>query len=157
VKRIVEDMEQAVCIFYAGNYDLIPGLARRRRKEQIENAYKTAASATAIEQLEVFINRFRYTATKAKQVQSRIKELEKNGADPDYQKEEKTVHFSFPQPESPAERIVGRVCQRPPRVTAIAGTNEHKVFGNVNFMIRARRTHPARGGSAGQRGREVGP
>ena len=57
-----------------------------------------------IEQLEVFINRFRYQATKAKQVQSRIKELEKIERI-EIPPEEKTIHFSFPQPK-PSGRIV---------------------------------------------------
>ena len=57
-----------------------------------------------IEQLEAFINRFRAQATKAKQVQSRIKELEKIErieVPPD----EQTIHFKFPQPK-PSGRIV---------------------------------------------------
>ena len=57
-----------------------------------------------IEQLEAFINRFRYQATKAKQVQSRIKELEKIERI-EVPPEEKTIHFKFPQPK-PSGRIV---------------------------------------------------
>ena len=52
----------------------------------------------------MFINRFRYQATKAKQVQSRIKELEKIERI-ELPEEEKTIHFSFPQPK-PSGRIV---------------------------------------------------
>ena len=52
----------------------------------------------------MFINRFRYQATKAKQVQSRIKELEKIERI-EIPPEEKTIHFSFPQPK-PSGRIV---------------------------------------------------
>src|SRR5215475_6474766 len=60
--------------FYTGNYDKF--LAQKtQRNEQMQAAYKNQRDR--IEQLEVFINRFRYQATKAKQVQSRIKELEK--------------------------------------------------------------------------------
>src|SRR6266481_7512149 len=73
VKRIVEIWNKQMH-FYAGNYhQYLAG--KTARKEQLESAYKTQHDR--IEQLEVFINRFRYTATKAKQVQSRVKELEK--------------------------------------------------------------------------------
>ena len=72
------------------------------RNEQLQAAYKNQRDR--IEQLEVFINRFRYQATKAKQVQSRIKELEKIERI-EVPPEEKTIHFSFPQPK-PSGRIV---------------------------------------------------
>jgi len=57
-----------------------------------------------IEQLEGFISRFRYQASKAKQVQSRIKELEKIER-VDIPPDEATIHFSFPQPK-PSGRVV---------------------------------------------------
>jgi ATP-binding cassette, subfamily F, member 3 len=123
VKRIVEIWNKQMH-FYAGNYDqYLSGKAAR--KEQLESAYKTQRDR--IEQLEVFINRFRYTATKAKQVQSRIKELEKMERI-EIPEEEKTVHFSFPQPK-PSGRIVAEV-------TNVAKSyGDHRVFENVNFMI----------------------
>ena len=123
VKRIVEIWNKRMH-FYAGNYDqYLSGKAAR--KEQLESAYKTQHDR--IEQLEVFINRFRYTATKAKQVQSRIKELEKMERI-EIPEEEKTVHFSFPQPK-PSGRIVAEF-------TGVAKRyGEHKVFDKVNFMI----------------------
>jgi ATP-binding cassette subfamily F protein 3 len=123
VKRIVEIWNKQIHS-YAGNYDQYLA-AKSARKEQLEAAYKTQRER--IEQLEVFINRFRYTATKAKQVQSRIKELEKveRIQIPD---EEKTVHFSFPQPK-PSGRIVAEF-------TDVAKSyGDHRVFANVNFMI----------------------
>jgi len=57
-----------------------------------------------IEHLEAFINRFRAQATKAKQVQSRIKELEKIERI-ETPEEESTIHFKFPQPP-PSGRMV---------------------------------------------------
>ena len=86
---------------YAGNYEKYLG-AKPQRLEQLEAAYRNQRER--IEQLEVFINRFRYQATKAKQVQSRIKELEKIERI-ELPEEEKTIHFSFPQPK-PGGRIV---------------------------------------------------
>ncbi|HKM86212.1 MAG TPA: ABC-F family ATP-binding cassette domain-containing protein [Terriglobales bacterium] len=123
VKRIVEIWNKQMH-FYAGNYDQYLA-AKTARKEQLESAYKTQHDR--IEQLEVFINRFRYTATKAKQVQSRIKELEKMERI-EIPEEEKTVHFSFPQPKS-SGRIVAEF-------TNVAKSyREHKVFEKVDFMI----------------------
>jgi len=123
VKRIVEIWNKQVHT-YVGNYDQYLA-AKTMRKEQLEAAYKTQRER--IEQLEVFINRFRYTATKAKQVQSRIKELEKveRIEIPD---EEKTVHFSFPQPK-PSGRIVAEFAG------VAKSYGDHQVFANVNFMI----------------------
>jgi ATP-binding cassette subfamily F protein 3 len=123
VKRIVEIWNKQMH-FYAGNYDQYLA-GKTARKEQLESAYKTQHDR--IEQLEVFINRFRYTATKAKQVQSRIKELEKMERI-QIPEEEKSVHFSFPQPK-PSGRIVAEF-------TNVAKSyGDHKVFDKVNFMI----------------------
>jgi ATP-binding cassette subfamily F protein 3 len=128
VQRIVEIWNKKLH-FYAGNYDQFIA-AKDARKEQLESAYKTQRER--IEQLEVFINRFRYTATKAKQVQSRIKELEKIERI-EIPEEEKTVHFSFPQPK-PSGRIVAEF-SNVAKSYGERGANEHKVFANVNFMI----------------------
>jgi ATP-binding cassette, subfamily F, member 3 len=123
VKRIVEIWNKKLH-FYAGNYDQFL-TAKTARKEQLESAYKTQRDR--IEQLEVFINRFRYTATKAKQVQSRIKELEKIERI-EIPEEEKTVHFSFPQPK-PSGRIVAEFSN------VAKSYGDHAVFAGVNFMI----------------------
>jgi ATP-binding cassette, subfamily F, member 3 len=128
VKRIVEIWNKQMH-FYAGNYDQYLA-AKTARKEQLESAYKTQHDR--IEQLEVFINRFRYTATKAKQVQSRIKELEKMERI-EIPEEEKTVHFSFPQPK-PSGRIVAEF-MNVAKTYGEHGAGEHKVFEKVSFMI----------------------
>jgi ATP-binding cassette subfamily F protein 3 len=128
VERIVEIWNKQIH-FYAGNYDQYLA-AKTARKEQLEAAYKTQHDR--IEQLEVFINRFRYTATKAKQVQSRIKELEKIERI-EIPEEEKTVHFSFPQPK-PSGRIVAEFANVA-KSYGERGISEHKVFDKVNFMI----------------------
>jgi ATP-binding cassette subfamily F protein 3 len=128
VKRIVEIWNKQIH-FYAGNYDQYLA-GKTARKEQLESAYKTQHDR--IEQLEVFINRFRYTATKAKQVQSRIKELEKMERI-QIPEEEKTVHFSFPQPK-PSGRIVAEFTNVA-KSYGERGINEHKVFEKVDFMI----------------------
>ena len=63
----------------------------------------TPTSRTGSQQLEAFINRFRAQATKAKQVQSRIKELEKIERI-EIPPEEKTIHFSFPAAQAERPR-----------------------------------------------------
>jgi ATP-binding cassette subfamily F protein 3 len=118
--------------FYTGNYDKF--LAQKtQRNEQLQAAYRNQRDR--IEQLEVFINRFRYQATKAKQVQSRIKELEKIERI-EVPPEEKTIHFSFPQPK-PSGRIVAEFIGVAKSYPAKAGSNgsEKEVFRDVGFMI----------------------
>ena len=87
--------------FYTGGYSKYEQ-QKTERRAQLEAAYRNQRER--IEQLEAFINRFRYQATKAKQVQSRIKELEKIERI-EIPPEEKTIHFRFPQPK-PSGRIV---------------------------------------------------
>src|ERR1700756_3376669 len=123
VKKTVEIWNQQI-FFYTGNYDKY--LAEKtQRREQLEAAYRNQRER--IEQLEVFINRFRYQATKAKQVQSRIKELEKMERI-EIPPEEKAIHFSFPQPKAS-----GRIVAEFKDVAKSYGTKE--VFRDVNFMI----------------------
>jgi ATP-binding cassette subfamily F protein 3 len=115
--------------FYTGNYDKF--LAQKtQRNEQLQAAYRNQRDR--IEQLEVFINRFRYQATKAKQVQSRIKELEKIERI-EIPPEEKTIHFSFPQPK-PSGRIVAEFAGVAKSYAATNG-GEKEVFRDVGFMI----------------------
>ena len=116
--------------FYTGNYDKF--LAQKtQRNEQLQAAYRNQRDR--IEQLEVFINRFRYQATKAKQVQSRIKELEKIERI-EVPPEEKTIHFSFPQPK-PSGRIVAEFEGVAKSYSGKNGSADKEVFRNVDFMI----------------------
>jgi ATP-binding cassette, subfamily F, member 3 len=110
--------------FYAGNYEKYKKL-KAERLVLLEAAYKNQRER--IEQLEAFINRFRAQATKAKQVQSRIKELEKIERI-ELPPEEKTIHFSFPQPK-PSGRVVAEF----KNVSKSFG--EKRVFSGVNFTI----------------------
>jgi ATP-binding cassette subfamily F protein 3 len=110
--------------FYTGGYERYLK-QKTERRQQLESAYRNQRER--IEQLEAFINRFRYQATKAKQVQSRIKELDKIErieVPPD----EKSIHFSFPQPK-PSGRVVAEF------------SGVHKAYGTrailraVDFII----------------------
>ena len=68
---------------------------REQREEQLTAAWRQQRERR--QQLEVFINRFRYTATKAAQVQSRIKEIERL-PELELPEQEAHMHFKFPQP-----------------------------------------------------------
>ncbi len=123
VKKIVEIWNRRVH-FYPGNYDKY--LAQKtERQDQLRAAYKNQRDR--IEQLEAFISRFRYQATKAKQVQSRIKELERMERI-EIPPEEKTIHFRFPQPK-PSGRLVAEL-------TGVQKSYGDKlVLREVNFTI----------------------
>src|ERR1700761_1495527 len=101
VSRTVEIWNKRLNI-YAGNYTKYLK-QKEDRKAQLVAAYKNQKDR--IEDLEAFINRFRAQATKAKQVQSRIKELEKIERI-EIPEEEPVIHFSFPQPPPSGRTVV---------------------------------------------------
>jgi ATP-binding cassette subfamily F protein 3 len=90
-----------VAELYGGKLTLYPGsfsaYERRREAElaQIEAAYERQQEEIA--RMEVFIRRFRYKASKARQVQSRLGQLERVARvqPPPVQKR---IHFHFPDP-----------------------------------------------------------
>jgi len=123
INRLVEIWNKKIWV-YSGNYEKYL-VQKQLRQEQLEAAYRNQRER--IEQLEVFINRFRYQATKAKQVQSRIKELEKMERI-ELPEEEKTIHFSFPQPK-PSGRLVAEFSD------VAKAYGEKEVFRDVRFTI----------------------
>src|SRR6202142_795652 len=110
--------------FYSGNYDSYL-VQKTERRDQLTAAYRNQRER--IEQLEAFINRFRAQATKAKQVQSRIKELDKIERI-EIPPDEQTIRFTFPQPK-PSGRIVAEF----KNVSKSYGSKF--VFGDANFVI----------------------
>jgi ATP-binding cassette subfamily F protein 3 len=123
VKKTAEIWNKQV-FFYSGNYEKY--LAQKaERRAQLEAAYSNQKEK--IDQLQAFINRFRYQATKAKQVQSRIKELERMEKI-EIPPEEKAIHFSFPQP-----RPSGRMVAEAKDVAKSYGPKH--VFSGANFVI----------------------
>jgi ATP-binding cassette subfamily F protein 3 len=104
VNKIVEIWNKGLH-FYSGNYEKYLQQKDERRL-QLEAAYRNQREH--IEHLEAFINRFRAQATKAKQVQSRIKELEKIERI-EIPEEEKAIHFTFPQPPPSGRTVVEAV------------------------------------------------
>ncbi|MGD0939612.1 MAG: ABC-F family ATP-binding cassette domain-containing protein [Terracidiphilus sp.] len=100
IDRTVEIWNKRLSI-YQGNYTKYLS-QKDERRTQLQSAYRN--QRLQIEHLESFINRFRAQATKAKQVQSRIKELEKIERI-EVPEEESVIHFRFPQPP-PSGRMV---------------------------------------------------
>ena len=100
IDRTVEIWNKRLNV-YQGNYTKYLS-QKDERRTQLEAAYRN--QRIQVEHLEAFINRFRAQATKAKQVQSRIKELEKIERI-EVPEDERTIHFTFPQPK-PSGRIV---------------------------------------------------
>src|SRR5215469_9498621 len=123
IDRTVEIWNKRLTI-YNGNYTKY--LAQKEeRKAQLEAAHKNQRDQ--IEHLEAFISRFRYQATKAKQVPSRIKELEKIERI-EIPEEEAVIHFKFPQPAPSGRTVV--------EADGLAKSyGEKKVLEGVRFTI----------------------
>ena len=123
VRRVVEIWNRRLH-FYTGNYSAYRK-QKQQRLEQLEAAWRNQQER--IQQLETFINRFRYKATKARQVQSRIKELEKMERI-ELPPPEETIRFRFPQPK-PSGRIVAEFDDVSKRY------GDKLVFEHVSFLI----------------------
>ncbi len=128
VNKTVEVWNKRMHVYH-GNYSKYLTLKDERRT-QLMSAYKNQRER--IEDLEAFINRFRYQATKAKQVQSRIKELDKIERI-EIPEEEATIHFTFPQPPASGRTVL-----------EVKGLTKHypapnggikRVLENVDFTI----------------------
>ncbi|CAN5317262.1 ABC-F family ATP-binding cassette domain-containing protein [soil metagenome] len=109
---------------YAGNYSFYEKKYEKEKellKQQYENQQKE------IKQTQEFIDRFRYKATKAKQVQSRIKQMEKM-EQIELEQEQLEISFQFP----PAERS-GQVVMKLDNVVKKYGDNV--VFDGIDYEI----------------------
>ena len=123
IDRTVEIWNKRLTIYH-GNYTKY--LAQKEeRREQLLATYRNQREQ--IEHLEAFISRFRYQATKARQVQSRIKELEKIERI-EVPEEEPVIHFKFPQP-APSGRTVVEAENLGKRY------GPKQVFGEARFSI----------------------
>ena len=81
-----------------------------------------------IKEIEAFIERFRYKATKAKQVQSRVKQLEKMDVVQIDDQDKSVMHFKFP----PAPHS-GKVTLELENVSKSYG--EKNILNNINLLI----------------------
>ena len=101
VDRVAE-VDNGQVNLYKGNYsDYL-----RIREERLERLRAEAAKqAEEIAHMEAFVEKFRYKATKSKQVQDRVKKLEKIKRI-ELPEEKKTVHFNFKQPPRTGDEVV---------------------------------------------------
>jgi len=106
----VFEIDQEQIVTYTGNYSAYVE-QREQRYEQKLQAYRNQAKE--IERVQEFIDRFRSVSSKASQVQSRVKQLEKLEKIPKPQAPRKVFKFNFPQPPRSNQKVVEleQVCQ----------------------------------------------
>lgn len=101
VDRVAE-VDNGQVNIYKGNYSAY----LKSREERLERLRAEAAKqAEEIAHMEAFIEKFRYKPTKAKQVQDRVKKLEKIKRI-ELPEEKKTVKFNFKQPPRTGDEVV---------------------------------------------------
>lgn len=87
---------------FRGNYTKFRELRAERDAQLLASANRQAKEVARVQQ---FIDRFRYQANKAKQVQSRIKQLEKVKLI-ELQRDAKRVKFRFPLPSTSGRQVL---------------------------------------------------
>ena len=130
-------LERGGLTLYHGNYDsFVAAAARARRPRPRRRAGKQEAKA---KKLQAYVDRWRYKAHTARQAQSRLKALARDGADRRGGARTRPLVFDFPSPKElqaaadRARRRRGRLCAR--RAGAVAARSAH----------RSRRPHGAAG------------
>ena len=110
---------------YAGNYEFYLKESEARRN-QIARAAENQRKS--IEKTERFIERFRYKSSKAAQVQSRIKALDKVERIEAEEEDNSQISFAFPEPKR-----CGQIVLNVEGVRKSFG--EHRVLDNISFKI----------------------
>ena len=101
----IADLDRGIIDLYAGDYDHFEQ-EKKQRYEALVNAARN--QQREIDSAEAFIRRFRAKNTKAKQVQQKIRQLEKTERIDAPTLERKTIKFRFPQPPRTG-RVVAEV------------------------------------------------
>lgn len=99
----VYDIENAQLVRYTGNYSRFLEL-KEMRYEQVLTAWRNQQREIA--HIEAFVERFRSVASKAAQVQSRVKQLEKMRLIEKPKKARRVFKFIFPQPPRSMQRVL---------------------------------------------------
>jgi len=109
---------------YTGNYS---SYEQQRASELIQQAAFATRQEREIKRIEGFVSRFKAKASKARQAQSRMKQLEKmEKVAPIYAAD--TFHFEFEQPERQPERIVTLE-------EASIGYGDRKVLSGISMSL----------------------
>ncbi len=124
ITRHIWEVTRGRTTTYTGNYSSYLR-ERQQRRELLESAYVNQQKQ--LRQTERFIERFRYKASKARQVQSRIKQLERVERI-EIEDEEGGISFRFPAPPRSGSAVIGLR-----GVSKAYGSTE--VFRNLDFSV----------------------
>ncbi|MCQ3807146.1 MAG: ABC-F family ATP-binding cassette domain-containing protein [Acidimicrobiaceae bacterium] len=122
--RVVELAEGTVLEYAGGFAEFV--VAREERLARIEAA--AAGQARDVAKVERFINRFRYKASKARQVQSRVKTIQKLEMIKVPDRRELVARFAFPEPPR-ASRVVAEFHD------ATVGYDDMPVVSDVTLTV----------------------
>jgi len=122
--RVVELAEGTALEYVGGFAEFV--VQREERLQRLEAA--AARQAREVARVEQFIDRFRYKATKARQVQSRIKTLEKLETIAVPNRKEIIAKFSFPEPPR-SSRVVAEF------IDATVGYGDIPIVRNVTLAV----------------------
>ena len=106
LNRVVDsivDVERSGLRRYRGNYDEFI-VAKEAEEEQALSAYQNQQKD--IDRLMLFVNRFRAKSSKAKQAQSKLKQVERMEKLEAPKAEDRSIQFSFPQPKRSGLRVI---------------------------------------------------
>jgi len=104
IETVVEiDPDAAKLISFTGNYTSYLDQREKRYEQQVQ-AYRNQNKE--IEHIQDFIDRFRQVSSKAAQVQSRVKQLEKLERIEKPRAPRKPFKFSFPQPQRSNQKVM---------------------------------------------------
>ena len=126
IETVIEiDPDHAELVTYNGNYSKYLD-QREKRYEQLVQAYRNQNKE--IERVQEFIDRFRQVASKASQVQSRIKQLEKLDRLEKPRAPRKAFKFTFPQPPKSNQKVIEleKACQ---------AYGEKRIYQNLDLTI----------------------
>jgi ATP-binding cassette subfamily F protein 3 len=131
---VIAELNMGSITEYTGNYSSYLE-ERKSRLEIHRSAYEN--QQRKIQETERFIERFRYKNTKAKQVQSRVKMLEKLERIPPPTSEDDVMHFKFPEPERSGKVVMD--------ISEFSKSYEREDGGAVDVFVRARPLTVTRG------------